>query len=150
MTNRTIHFADDEQAVRRCWPVMHELRPHLSSVEALIERHRRQTAEGYRLVYLLEDEEVTAVAGFRCMHTLAWGYTLYIDDLVARECRHGAGLGTQLLAFLQTVARDEGCDAVHLDTGFHRTRAHRTYLRNRFEHEGFHMARAVDRGGGGA
>ena len=88
MTNRTIHFADDEQAVRRCWPVMHELRPHLSSADALVERHRRQTAEG--------------------------------------------------------------CDAVHLDTGFHRTRAHRTYLRNRFEHAGFHMARAVDRGGGGA
>lgn len=32
---RTIHFADDEQAVRRCWPVLRELRPHLSSVDAL-------------------------------------------------------------------------------------------------------------------
>ena len=147
---RTIHFADDEQAVRRCWPVLRELRPHLSSVDALVERHRRQAAEGYRLAYVLEDDEVAAVAGFRFMHTLAWGRTLYIDDLVARECRHGAGLGTQLLEFVQAVARDEGCDAVHLDTGFHRKRAHRAYLRNRFEHEGFHMARTVDRGGGGA
>jgi GNAT superfamily N-acetyltransferase len=150
MTSTTIYFADDEQAIRRCWPVMRELRPHLSSADALVERFSRQAGQGYRLAYVLEDDEVAAVAGFRFMHTLAWGRTLYIDDLVARACRPGAGLGTQVLAFQHGVARDAGCDAVHLDTGFHRTRAHRTYLRNRFEHEGFHMARTVDRGGGGA
>jgi len=148
MTSRTIRIADDEAAMRARWPVLRELRPHLSGPEELVTRCRRQAEEGYRLAYVTDGDEVVAAAGFRFLHTLAWGRVLYIDDLVAAERVHGTGLGALLLDYLYGVAREAGCDAVHLDTGFQRTPAHRTYLRNGFVHSSFHMARQVAGTGG--
>jgi len=148
MTSPTIQIANDETAMRACWPVMRELRPHLSDAGEFVSRCRRQAEEGYRIAYVVDGGEVVAAAGFRFLHTLAWGHVLYIDDLVATERLHGSGLGTQLLHYLHGVAREAGCDAVHLDTGFQRTRAHRTYLRNGFVHSSFHMAQPVAGTGG--
>jgi GNAT superfamily N-acetyltransferase len=143
MTNRTVQIADHEETIRACWPVFRELRPHIGSPEEFVARCRQQEAEGYRIAYVADGPNVVAAAGFRFLHTLAWGKVLYIDDLVAAERVQGTGLGVLLLDYLQREARERGCDAVHLDTGFHRKRAHRTYLRSGFEHEAFHMARRV-------
>ena len=148
MTIRTIHTADNERAVRACWAAFQELRPHLGSEDVLVDRWRRQVGEGYEIAYASEGAGVVAVDGYGFLHTLAWGPVLYIDDLVARRETHGTGLGALLLDHLQSEARDRGCDAVHLDTGFERTRAHRAYLRNGFEHAGLHMSRPVADGGG--
>jgi GNAT superfamily N-acetyltransferase len=71
---------------------------------------------------------------------MAWGHVLYIDDLVALEAFHGAGLGTLLLQHLQAEARRAGCASVQLDTGYQRRLAHRAYLRNGFHLDCHHMA----------
>ena len=141
--HRTVRVASDEQTVRSCWPAFRELRPHLQSEEELVDRWRKQVGEGYQIAYVSEGENVPAAAGYRLMHTMAWGRVLYIDDLVAIESRHGTGLGTLLLHHLTDQARRLACDAVHLDTGYHRHRAHRAYLRNGFQLEAHHMARQL-------
>jgi GNAT superfamily N-acetyltransferase len=122
---RDIRVARDEEEVRDCWPAFRELRPHLQSEEEFVERWRKQIGEGYQIVYVSEGDTVPAAAGYRLMHSMAWGRVLYIDDLVAVELSHGTGLGTLLLKHLQAEARRLGCDAVHLDTGYHRHLAHR-------------------------
>jgi len=141
---RNIHIADTETEVRKCWPVFRELRPHLCSEEEFVERWRKQTDEGYRIVYVSENGTVAAAAGYRYLNTLAWGHILYIDDLVALRIFHHAGLGTLLLQHLQAEARRGGCTAVHLDTGYQRHLAHRAYLRNGFRIDCHHMACSVD------
>jgi GNAT superfamily N-acetyltransferase len=141
--DRTIYPAETEADVRRCWPAFHELRPHLSEDE-FISRWRKQLAEGYRIIYATHNDAVAAAAGYRFLHTLAWGHVMYIDDLVALQAFHGTGLGTLLLQYLQDEACRSACDAVHLDTGYHRHRAHRTYLRNGFHLHCHHMARPVE------
>jgi GNAT superfamily N-acetyltransferase len=83
---------------------------------------------------------VSAVAGYRFLHTSAWGHILYIDDLVAIAERQGTGLGTVLLQYLQEEARRSGCAAVHLDTGYQRHLAHKAYLRNGFHFDCHHLA----------
>ncbi|MFI5669577.1 GNAT family N-acetyltransferase [Streptomyces sp. NPDC051704] len=101
-------FAEDESAVRRCWPVFSQLRPHLDE-DGFAERWRTQSAEGYRIVCLEEDGEVRVAAGFRVMHTMISGRILYLDDLVTDEAVRGRGLGSHMLTALKAIAADEGC-----------------------------------------
>lgn len=145
MTDRPheIRIAREEQEVRRCWPAFQELRPHLTE-EVFVERWRIQVGEGYQIAYIEEGGQVPAAAGYRLLTTMAWGRILYLDDLVAREASYGAGLGTALLKFLQGEARRLGCDALHLDTGYQRHRAHRTYFRNGFRMDCMHLAWKVE------
>ncbi|MFE3390333.1 GNAT family N-acetyltransferase [Streptomyces anulatus] len=128
-----IHTARNEEDVRRCWPVFRELRPHIASEDEFVGRWKVQQDEAYRIVFLEQDGEVRAAAGFRIVHSMAWGRAVYLDDLCALTEHQGAGLGRAVLGFVQDEARRLGCGAVHLDTGYHRRRAHRTYLRSGFE-----------------
>ncbi|MFJ8659371.1 GNAT family N-acetyltransferase [Streptomyces sp. NPDC093795] len=128
-----IHTARNEEDVRRCWPVFRELRPHITSEDEFVERWKVQQSEAYRIAFLEQDGEVRAAAGFRIVHSMAWGRAVYLDDLGALTEHQGAGLGSAVLRFVQDEARRLDCGAVHLDTGYHRRRAHRTYLRNGFE-----------------
>ncbi len=142
--SREVYLASREEEVRRCWPAFHELRPHLSSEEEFVERWRRQSQEGYQIAYVAEERCVKAAAGFRLLHTMAWGRILYLDDLVALESVHRTGLGTLLLRFLQDEARRLGCDALHLDTGYQRHLAHRSYFKNGFLMDCMHLAWKVE------
>lgn len=131
------------------YPAMEVLRgdrPAVGSLEEFVERiDTLQRPEGYRLVGAFEpdDPAAAAVAGFRLAHSTAWGRFLYVDDLVTRpECRR-RGHASALLAFVDEEGRRLGCDAVHLDSGHHRTDAHRLYLALGFEDIGRHFARWV-------
>jgi GNAT superfamily N-acetyltransferase len=140
-----VRIAREESEVRRCWKAYKELRPHLHSEDELVERWRVQTREGFQIVYIPEGDTVPAAAGYRFLNTLAWGYILYIDDLVAIAARHRTGLGTTLLQYLQEEARRVGCDAVHLDIGYLRHLAHLAYLRNGFRFDCHHLSWEVNR-----
>lgn len=135
-----VRIARQESEVRCCWKAYQELRPHLRSEDELVERWRVQAREGFQMAYILEGDTVTAAAGFRFLNTMAWGHILYIDDLVAIASRHNTGLGSTLLRYLQEEARRSRCDAVHLDTGYHRHLAHLAYLRNGFRFDCHHLA----------
>ena len=137
---REIHLAESEEQVRRCWPVFEELRENIATQEEFLRRWKIQREEGFRIAYLEVDGEVQAVAGYRVLNSMAWGRILYLDDLAALRSQHGDGLGTALLVFVQQEARRLGCEAVHLDTGYHRQRAHKAYLRNGFELSCHHLA----------
>ena len=81
-----------------------------------------------------------SVAGFRVHETLAWGWILYVDDLVTDEAARSSGYGERLLSWLAELARADGCDELHLDSGVHRFDAHRFYLRNRFAISAHHFS----------
>ena len=132
--------AHHEDEIRRCWPVFHELRPHIVDEHEFVARWQRQRADGYAMAYILRDEKVAAAAGFRIMNTMAWGKIIYLDDLGALPSQRGKGFGSMLLTWLQEKARSEGCDAVHLDTGYQRHAAHKAYLRNGFQLRCHHLA----------
>lgn len=134
-----VNEASNDEDIRRCWPVFHELRPHLGEAE-FIRRWQTQRAEGYRIVFIESGGAVVAAAGFRVMNTMAWGKILYLDDLIALHTQHGRGWGSALLVWLQEQARAWHCDAVHLDTGYQRHAAHKAYLRNGFELNCHHLA----------
>jgi GNAT superfamily N-acetyltransferase len=133
--------ADRENAAR-CFRVFSVLRPHLTERQFL-EQIRIQSAEAYRIAYIEADGELSAAAGYRIAHYLAWGRVLYIDDLVTHPERKKQGMGGALLDWLLDQAKQQGCDEVHLDTGFQRHDAHRLYLNKGFKLACHHMSIAL-------
>ena len=128
------------EEIEACYPVMTQLRPHLTDCAVFVERVERQVAAGYRLVFVQEEGRVCAVAGFRFMELLAWGKVLYVDDLITDAEMRNKGHAGVLLKWLIELAREEGCDEVHLDSGPHRHDAHRLYLNHRFKIVAHHFA----------
>lgn len=122
-----ILLAETTVDIKRCFPVMQELRPHLD-VEQFLQRVGRQRAASYQLCLVEDAGEVTAVAGFRTLECLAWGRVLYVDDLVTTETARSRGYGTALFGWLVDHARINDCDQLHLDSGVQRFGAHRFYL----------------------
>jgi ribosomal protein S18 acetylase RimI-like enzyme len=124
-----IAFADSEEDVRACFSLMRELRPHLASEEEFVARWRRQAAASYRLLVLGEDARPVALAGFRVQENLVHGRHLYVDDLVTRADRRGAGHGEALMDRLKQQAAELGCDKLLLDTPMNNFLGHRFYFR---------------------
>lgn len=123
-----IYLAQSETDLRRCFAVVVQLRPQLSEAEFL-RRVQLQQLEGYRLALAQVEGTVVAIAGFRYLHTLIHGPTLYVDDLVTDAARRSQGYGQELLAWLRQQAQAQGCSSLQLDSGVQRADAHRFYFR---------------------
>lgn len=135
---------DDDEMVALAFPAMRELRPHLADAAELVERVRRQRAEGYRLVGSFDEGgAVVAVAGFRRGHNLALGRHLYVDDLSTVPAARRQGHATALLRWLDDEARRLGCAQIHLDSATHRHDAHRRYLTSGYVIPALHFAKAL-------
>lgn len=120
----------DPQHTHLAYLAMLELRPHLTSRDQFVKHvNEDQRSEGYRLVGLFEENisEAVAAIGFRTSHSLAWGYYLYVDDLITRASFRGKGHGAALMQWVEEEARKLGCQQLHLDSGVQRFAAHRLY-----------------------
>lgn len=134
-----VRFAEDEAAIRACWPVMAQLRTQLDEARFL-ERVQRQRLAGYRLAAGRVGDRIAVVAGFVLGEKLAWGRHLYVDDLVTDAGARSLGVGGAMLDWLKAHARDAGCASLHLDSGLQRADAHRFYEREHLTRTGAHFA----------
>jgi GNAT superfamily N-acetyltransferase len=125
-----IALASTEKDIRRCYPVLHQLRTHLDE-PTMLAQILRQQADGYLLAYCEIDNEVRSVAGYRYSENLAYGKFMYVDDLVTRNDDRSKGFGKLLFDWLVAQAKAHGCAMFALDSGVHRFDAHRFYLVNR-------------------
>ena len=131
--------ATTQQQVADCYPVMSQLRPHLSA-EEFQEKVNQQSKNGYQLVYLTDNETITAAAGYRIGNSLAWGKFLYIEDLVTDKNSRSKGYGKTLLDWLTNEAKQKQCDQLHLDSGIQRVDAHRFYERESMKFASKHFS----------
>ena len=131
--------AKSAEEIARCYPVMRELRTHLSTPDEFIERVQRQQKDGYRVVYLKTEGKIRAVAGYRLSESLFAGRFLYVDDLVASAKDRSAGFGGQLFDWLVRFARAQKCLHLELDSGVQRFDAHRFYLMKRMSISSHHF-----------
>jgi len=132
--------AKTDEEIRRAFPVMAELRPHLVESQ-FVERVRRQERQrGFVLAYLEADGVVKSVAGYWIAECLAWGKYLYVDDLVTAAHARSQGHGEKLLDWLVAQARAAICDEFHLDSGVQRFGAHRFYLTHGLDITSHHFA----------
>jgi GNAT superfamily N-acetyltransferase len=138
----------EDSLLQECYPVFHALRPHLDPVQ-FADCVRAQYREGYRIVFLRTKGVIAAAAGYRIAHFLAWGKTLYLDDLCTLPGMTGSGLGGKLMDWLIEEAEAQRCSEIHLDTGFQRHAAHRLYLRKGMQLSCHHLSRVLPGPGAG-
>ncbi|MGQ0430006.1 MAG: GNAT family N-acetyltransferase [Gammaproteobacteria bacterium] len=131
--------ATTDAEIADCYEVMAELRPHIPR-ERFLPLVKSMHAEGYRLACIREGRRVVAVAGYRISTNLFYGRNLYVGDLVTSESVRSKGHGKALLAWLRALALENGCDALHLDSGVQRKRAHQFYLREGLELSSYHFS----------
>jgi GNAT superfamily N-acetyltransferase len=142
-TNReesvTVRMAETDDEIRRCYPVMRQLRPSFT-LESFLERVGFQRGMGYHLVYLEVDGAAVAVAGYQIRETLVDGRFLHVDDLVTLDTERSRGHGAALLRWLVGHAEELACESLQLDTGVWREDAHRFYEREGLERFAYHYA----------
>lgn len=109
--------------------VHRQLRPHLPADYA--KRMAEIFATGVEMWVAAEGDAVLGVAVFRIIENTHAGRKLYVDDLVTDETNRSTGVGKLLLDSLTQEAHSRGCKTIDLDSGTHRTDAHRFYFRER-------------------
>ena len=124
-----IKIAETDEEIESCYPVMAQLRPHISREDFLPQVRRQMAASGFQLVYLVEDLQIKAVAGIRVAEWLARGLSLDLEDLVSSESERSKGFGGVLLDWIINHARERGCTEVRLVSHVTRYRAHQFYLK---------------------
>jgi GNAT superfamily N-acetyltransferase len=137
-----IALATSDADILACFPILHELRPHLVE-SAFLAQVRRMQPDGYQLAVLRDDTGIQAVAGFRIYENLHSGRLLYVDDLVTSSASRSSGHGGALLNWLADHGRARQCASLELDSGTHRAEAHRFYFRERMRITDYHFARLL-------
>ncbi|GAA0621458.1 GNAT family N-acetyltransferase [Streptomyces crystallinus] len=134
----------DPRLVDDLLPVLRELRPHLT--ESLFgEIYAEGYGQGLRFSAAYgEDGVCVGAAGWRIVATTVAVRKLYVDDLVTAETARSQGVGHALLAHVEKIARAAGCTSLNLDSGTHRTDAHRFYFRERMAVTAFNFDKKLD------
>ncbi|WP_298725325.1 GNAT family N-acetyltransferase [uncultured Ferrovibrio sp.] len=143
MTKPSVQIADTDEKIAACFPVIHELRPHLKDAAELVARVKRQQKEGFQLGYVEEAGKPVACIGFRRQERLVHGPLIYVDDLATLSSVRSKGYGAIMLDWVEALAKSEGRKVVDLDSGTHRVDAHRFYHRQRYTIVSFHFVKRV-------
>jgi GNAT superfamily N-acetyltransferase len=138
-----IRLVETDDDIRRCWPALRLLRPHLVEAE-FVPLVRRMIAEGYQLAFVDVDGVAAAAVGFRYVQKLYDGRQFYIDDLTTLEAYRGRGYAGLLLDYVDERARTLGYACVTLDSGPHRHTAHRLYLNHGYVISSYHFTRRIE------
>jgi GNAT superfamily N-acetyltransferase len=135
-TPRILQITDERREVAlpgwlaRAEGVHRQLRPKLPADYPA--KMRLVFSQGGEMCVAAVGEEVAGVAVFRVFENTHVGRRFYVDDLVTDEKRRSGGVGKALIAWLEAQAQSRGCPGLDLESGTHRTAAHRFYFREGF------------------
>lgn len=129
--------------VARAFPLHQSLRPHFQDFESYWQQLQRIAADCGRLHIAEADREIVALALFRTQHNTYQHKLFFLEDLVIAERRRSEGIGAQMLAYCEDLARAEGCHYLSLDSATHRTRAHKFYYVHGYVADCFHFAKKL-------
>ncbi|MEU3355987.1 GNAT family N-acetyltransferase [Streptomyces sp. NPDC037389] len=134
----------DERLISDLFPVLLQLRPHLDE-DLLRTLYAEGHGHGLRFTAAYRDDgRCVGAAGWRLVVNTSTVRSLYVDDLVTADDVRSTGVGHRLLAHLEEYARAAGCRLLTLDSGTHRTDAHRFYHRERMAVTAFHFQKPLD------
>lgn len=123
----TIKELKHTQDWKEAFPIMKQLRTHLSEDEFLAIVEKAVQKEGYKLAALYEGNKIAAVTGFMPMITLYNGEFIWVCDLVTDASSRSRGYGKALLTYVEKWAKENGHGIVSLSSGLQRSEAHKFY-----------------------
>jgi GNAT superfamily N-acetyltransferase len=129
--------------IENCFDVMSQLRTHLQK-DQFLSTVRQMETEGFKLAYIEDEGHIVTVAGYRVYTNLFMGKHLYLDDLVTLENARSRGYGELMVEWLRQEAKKENCNYYHLDSGTHRSEAHKFYFRQGFTIASYHFSEQLN------
>lgn len=134
-----IKHIESDADLEASFPVMQELRPHLSDRATYVAQIAQQRTQGYRLFAAWRDGAIVGLAGYRLQDNLIYGRFVYVDDLVVTASLQRTGCGERLLQAARQQAIALHCKHFVLDTGLHMALAQRFYFRQGLLARGMHF-----------
>lgn len=138
---RQFRVAKTTQDLESFFPVIKELRPHLSFSDYLKIYDHAHRNDGYEMVALVEDQQILGVVGYRFISDFVRGLHIYIDDLVVSEKVRSQGLGLELLQYAEKVAKESNCTTLRLCAALENERGIRFYDRNNWTRRAYAYVR---------
>ncbi|MGA9639506.1 GNAT family N-acetyltransferase [Flavobacterium sp.] len=138
-----IKVAITELEIASCWQAISILRPMLER-DRFVATIQGLQKEGYCLLYIQEDHQTVAIAGYRIYTMLYCGKMLYLDDLSTLETQRGKGHATTLLNHLKEIALNNNCVSIQLDSGPSRATAHKLYFKENFTISAYHFHKNLE------
>jgi GNAT superfamily N-acetyltransferase len=127
------------ELLQQLWPEADLDRPRLEKVFAA-----SREADTDECFCAAEDDKLIGFCTMNVKNSLLFaGLTAYVDILIVREGYRKTGVGASLLDAAAEVARDHGCVALELDSGFQRTGAHEFYKTQGFKQLGFLFGKSL-------
>lgn len=137
-----ITFATTGEEIKNCYPLMAQLRPHLSLEDFAAQVERQMKNSDYKIVYLI-DSEIKAVSGIRIGEWLGGGKYLEIEDLVSKDGERSKGYGGKLFDWIVSYAKSENCRQVKLVSHVKRFGAHKFYFKKEMIIEAHYFSLAL-------
>jgi len=131
----------DEKLLSAAESVHRQLRPHVR--EDYVGRMKEVFGSGAEMAVALVGGKVAGVTVFRVMEKTHSGRELYCDDLITDEAQRSTGVGHALIAYMERICRERGCNMFALDSGTHRTQAHKFYFREGMVVTSFHFNKKI-------
>lgn len=127
MENVVIRELQTLEDILEAYPVMWELRTHLSEQSYLDLVKEAREKDSYKIIALYDQDEIVAIVGFKPMITLYYGRFVWVCDLVTSQTRRSKGYGETLLSYVHEWAKSNKYECVALSSGLQREGAHRFY-----------------------
>ena len=143
MNTFQLRLLDSEHDYQAGFPIIRELRPHLTDFAAFAAQVRRQAGEGYRLLAAWQGDRIKGLVGYRVQENLIYGRFLYVDDLVVTADARRHGVGGRLIEASREAARRQGCAYLVLDTALGNALGQRFYFRQGLLAQGMHFRQAL-------
>ena len=127
--------------LRQSESVFRQLRPHLPT--DFVGRMKEVFATGAEMAACVVDGNVRGITVFRVFEKTFSGRELYCDDLVTDETARSTGVGRTMIAYMESIAAQRGCDTLALDSGCQRQQAHKFYFREGLTIPAFRFSKPV-------
>lgn len=126
-----IHIVKSPSDLERIYPLLTELRTHLTYESFLDTYHHAHKSDQYELVGFFEEDNIVALVGYRVLYDFVRGRHLYIDDLITTQTVRSKGLGATVLKFAEEKARELNCTGgLRLCAGIENTGGIKFYEKN--------------------
>jgi len=123
-------------------PLVQVLNPGVT-LDVLAQRLQDMTAKEYQCAAAFVDDCCIGVAGI-WLRTRFWcGRYLDVDNVIVDPRYRGAGIGQQLMDWVESYAHREGCEIMVLDAYVTNHPAHRFYQRNGYQIVGHHFVKSL-------
>jgi ribosomal protein S18 acetylase RimI-like enzyme len=93
----------------------------------------------FKMVGAFLDEKIVGITGYWTLRMLYCGRYIQLSSFIVDESQRGMGIGKKILAEIEKIGKELGCEKIVLDSFTENKKSHSLYYREDFYIRGFHF-----------